>query len=168
MSAYPAAAGQGLYDASATPKHEPGSVHVFADSVGDPIWARYMTNGYTVSIPAGLQVAHGDTYGEFITVFVSNGNPAGIAGGLAASCTSGGGAWVVFKGRMTNQSMVSSAASVDGWYALRPNGSGGLISEYSATAWPAYATSDAQVCAILENGTSATTGSVNSVTWLWR
>ncbi len=167
MSTYPAAAGQGLYESSATQKHELGTEYIFEAADGAPVWARYMSNGETTSVAAGLICAYGNTWGKFATAYASTGHYRGLAGGLAASCAVSGYGWVIFKGKQTNASMNSSHASAAGMFFLRPGAAGGLISELSSAAWPAFATTDMNICAYAESGTSNTTGATGNVVWTW-
>lgn len=169
MSRYPEATGQGLYQPSSTQVHGLGTEAQFTDSDGNPVWARYMKNNNgTSSVAAGLVVAYGPSLGEFGSAYASTAHPSGLAGGLAASCVSGGYAWVIFRGRQTNASMNSSHASAAGMFFLRPGAAGGLISELSSAAWPAWATTDQNICAFAESATSNTTGATGNVVWVWR
>ena len=169
MSLYPApVAAQDLYESSATQKIPLGTESVFPAADGTPVWARYMKNVNAASVAAGMIVCHNLYQGNFNTLMASTHHPNQLAGGLAASCAVGGYAWVIFKGKQTNASMNSSHASAAGMFFFKPGAAGGMISFASSTAFPAYATADANLVAFAESAVSNTTGATGNIVWLWR
>lgn len=112
MSIYPPAAGgpQGLYDSSTTAEAVLGMEAAFTTDAG-VVYARYCQNKQGASIPAGLVVNYGSSYGGFATDAVGDtANVNNIAGVVCASCATDGFAWVAFRGPVTNAALAATYA----------------------------------------------------------
>ena len=120
MSIYPSAVGSNLYDVDGTTaKHTVGDVYQFHTDQG-VVLARYMRNDQGASVPAGLVVNYGSSNGGFATDAVGDTMQyQQIAGVVCASATTGGHAWVAFRGPVTNAAqavtMALSAATRMQW-----------------------------------------------------
>ena len=163
--AYPAAAGQGLYDTSTTQVHELGAVHSFKNSDGTMTLARYVSNGAGATLAAGKVVAWAGGEGEIGGVAATNLAPAQVAGGLAASCADGGFAWVIFRGKQTNLSAGTSTASSSG---DRVVAYGAGLAQVAAATYNSTAANKWEVCGLLKAGDALAAGASNTVYWIWK
>jgi len=105
MSRYPAAAGQGLYQASATQKHRLGEEYAF-DTANGVVHAVYVKNVHTTTINGGVWVGHeGAADSVFCEVnmnYVNNASwSGGIVGMLCATLTSNYYGWAAYRGPVT-------------------------------------------------------------------
>lgn len=132
MSIYPqAAAGQGLYETSDTPKAKLGTIMSFQTDQG-VVYARYMQNrangtATTGSIAAGFGVGYeGGANYAFNTAVLNNASAEMqfFAGVNAASHTNLAYGWVVYAGPVTALQIGASFASSAGLQTLSLNSAG--------------------------------------------
>jgi hypothetical protein len=114
MSLYPAAVRQGLYEASTTKHHKPGTVNQFDTDLGI-VEAVYVTNAIAGSIASGTPVHLTSTdYGVATAGHVVSTGALPVVGVLCASLAAssdGGGAWAAYRGRVTAIKMVGTTTS---------------------------------------------------------
>lgn len=168
MSQYPAAAAQGLYNASTDELDRLGAEYAFVQDDG-VVWARYLQNKQGASVAAGQVVNFGSIPGSFATDAVGDTVQfQQIAGVVLASCTTDGYAWVAFRGPVTNAQLAATYASSASTRMLSVDANGRF-----ATVVSTATTADVMERALgLLSNTTATvdsgTGSDGKVILYWR